>query len=187
MIGSADGDILVSLKENAPAHAGVGPDAAAKLTSEFPDTMFYFLPADMVTQILNFGLPAPIDIQIDRRRSRKAIASSPIRCSRRCVRCRGSSICGFSSRSISPSCTSPWIAPRHEQAGFTERDVANSLLVALSGSFQDDADVLPEPEERRRLQRGDADAAVPDSVAAGSPEHPDHGARTGASRRFWAT
>ncbi len=36
-----------------------------KLNAEFPGTMFYFLPADMITQILNFGLPAPIDVQVD--------------------------------------------------------------------------------------------------------------------------
>jgi hypothetical protein len=64
-ISSADGEILVSLK---PEHRGSTPaymkTLREKLAASFPDLTFYFQPADIVSQILNFGLPAPIDIQI---------------------------------------------------------------------------------------------------------------------------
>ena len=64
-IGAADADILVSLKENHRPTAEYVRELRKKLPGEFPGTTFYFLPADIVTQILNFGLPAPIDIQIE--------------------------------------------------------------------------------------------------------------------------
>jgi len=62
LIGAADADILVSLKENHRPTAGYVQELRKKLAGEFPGSTFYFLPADIVTQILNFGLPAPIDI-----------------------------------------------------------------------------------------------------------------------------
>ena len=65
VIGAGDADILVSL--NAKHHPT--PDYIRNLRKtcrgEFPGTTFYFLPADMTTQILNFGLPAPVDVQIE--------------------------------------------------------------------------------------------------------------------------
>jgi multidrug efflux pump subunit AcrB len=64
-ISSADGEILVSLKRD---HRGSTPayvkTLREKLAAAFPDLSFYFQPADIVSQILNFGLPAPIDIQV---------------------------------------------------------------------------------------------------------------------------
>ncbi len=67
-IGPADADILVSLSRRPPPHRGVrARSAQRRCRSEFPGMTFYFLPADIVSQILNFGLPAPIDVQIDGR------------------------------------------------------------------------------------------------------------------------
>jgi multidrug efflux pump subunit AcrB len=63
-IGPADGDILVALQ---PRHGPTQKYVEAlrnKLTVRFPDMIFFFQPADIVTQVLNFGLPAPIDIQV---------------------------------------------------------------------------------------------------------------------------
>src|SRR5258708_9149867 len=65
LIGGGDADILVSLKEEHPPTADYIRELRKKLPAEFPGVTFYFLPADIVTQILNFGLPAPVDIQID--------------------------------------------------------------------------------------------------------------------------
>ena len=65
LIGAADADILVSLKENHRPTAQYVRELRKRLVAEFPGNTFYFLPADIVTQILNFGLPAPIDIQIE--------------------------------------------------------------------------------------------------------------------------
>jgi multidrug efflux pump subunit AcrB len=65
LIGAGDADILVSLKENHSATADYVRTLRSRLPRQFPGTMFYFLPSDIVTQILNFGLPSPIDVQID--------------------------------------------------------------------------------------------------------------------------
>ena len=63
-MGAEDGDILVSLKEDHHPTANYVRQLRKELPREFPGTEFYFLPADITTQILNFGLPAPIDIQL---------------------------------------------------------------------------------------------------------------------------
>ena len=65
VIGSEDADILVALKENHHPTEDYVLKLRRDLASQFPGVTFYFLPADMVTQILNFGLPAPIDVQIE--------------------------------------------------------------------------------------------------------------------------
>src|SRR2546430_7754284 len=62
--GPADADILVSLKPNHKPTANYVRNLRVSLNREFPGTTFYFLPADIVSQTLNFGLPAPLDIQV---------------------------------------------------------------------------------------------------------------------------
>src|SRR6266576_571546 len=61
LIGAGDTDILVSLKKNHRPTAEYVRELRKRLPGEFPGNTFYFVPADIVTQILNFGLPAPID------------------------------------------------------------------------------------------------------------------------------
>ena len=63
--GANDGDVLVSLRENHGPVANYIRDLRFQLPRRFPGVTFYFLPADIVTQILNFGLPSPIDVQIE--------------------------------------------------------------------------------------------------------------------------
>src|SRR3984957_16508220 len=63
-IGSSDADILTSLKPDHPPTADYIRILRQRLPREFPSTVFGFLPADIVSQILNFGVPAPIDIQV---------------------------------------------------------------------------------------------------------------------------
>jgi multidrug efflux pump subunit AcrB len=65
LFGSADADIFVSLKEDHTPTAEFVRTLREKLPREFPGATFYFLPSDIVTQILNFGLPAPLDVQIE--------------------------------------------------------------------------------------------------------------------------
>ena len=65
VLGANDTDVLVSLRKKHHPTAQYVRALRQKLPREFPGTTFYFLPADIVTQILNFGLPAPIDIQIE--------------------------------------------------------------------------------------------------------------------------
>jgi multidrug efflux pump subunit AcrB len=65
LIGPGDADILVSLKEDHRPTAEYIATLRQNLPRDFPGVIFYFLPSDIVTQILNFGLPAPIDVQFE--------------------------------------------------------------------------------------------------------------------------
>jgi multidrug efflux pump subunit AcrB len=135
LIGAADADILVSLKENHRPTAEYVRELRKKLAAEFPGNTFYFLPADIVTQILNFGLPAPIDIQIegaDIQGNRQVVNKilNEIR-----------QVPGIADQRIQQDFDYPTFrvdVDRTKAAGggFTQRDVSSSLLVSLSGSFQ---------------------------------------------------
>jgi multidrug efflux pump subunit AcrB len=135
LIGAADADILVSLKENHAPTADYVRKLRKSLPSAFPGTTFYFLPADIVTQILNFGLPAPIDIQVEGAnvQANREVANKILNEMRH--------VPGIADARIQQSFDYPKFhidVDRTKAAGggFTQRDVATSLLVSLSGSFQ---------------------------------------------------
>ncbi len=135
VIGAADADILVSLKADHRPTADYVRALRQKLPSEFPGVTFYFLPADIVTQIINFGLPAPIDVQIEgadvegnRRAADKML--NELR------RVPGLVDLRLQQRFDYPKFDVAIDRTKAGQAGFTARDVASSLLVSLSGSFQ---------------------------------------------------
>ena len=135
VIGSEDTDILVSLKENHRPTQEWVRTLRSKLNEEFPGTLFYFLPADMVTQILNFGLPAPIDIQIEGNN----VAGNRRFADQLLAQLRP--VSGVVDLRIQQPFDQPKLhitvdRTKAAQAGLTQRDVANSLLVSLSGSFQ---------------------------------------------------
>jgi multidrug efflux pump subunit AcrB len=135
VIGTSDADILISLKE---PHRPVAQWIAAlrpKLIEAFPGVTFYFLPADMITQILNFGLPAPIDVQVEGANAdgNRIFADQLLSKIRR--------VSGAVDLRIQQPFDQPRIhiavdRTKAQQAGLTESDVAGSLLVSLSGSFQ---------------------------------------------------
>ena len=134
-IGPEDADIMVSL---AAKHHPTGQyihDLRLKLTKEFPGVMFYFPPADIVSQILNFGLPAPIDIQVMGRdvEGNHAFAEDLLK--------QLGSVNGIADLRIQQPFNQPKLhinvdRTKTMEAGFTQRDVAGNLLVSLSGSFQ---------------------------------------------------
>ncbi len=135
LISAADADILVSLKENHRPTAEYVRELRKRLPGEFPGNTFYFLPADIVTQILNFGLPAPIDIQIEGAdvQGNRKIADKILNEIRH--------VPGIVDPRIQQDFDYPKFhidVDRTKAAGggFTQRDVASSLLVSLSGSFQ---------------------------------------------------
>ncbi len=135
LIGAADADILVSLKEHHGPTADYVRTLRKRLPSEFPGTTLYFLPADIVTQILNFGLPAPIDIQIEGAnvQANREVANTILNEMRH--------VPGIADARIQQNFDYPKFhidVDRTKAAGggFTQRDVATSLLVSLSGSFQ---------------------------------------------------
>jgi CzcA family heavy metal efflux pump len=135
LIGAGDADILVSLKEKHHPTADYIRQLRETLPRQFPGTTFYFLPADIVTQVLNFGLPAPIDIQIDgadldgnRKVADKMLGEL------RHVR-------GLTDLRIQQPADYPVFdidvdRTKASQGGFNERSVASSVLNSLSGSFQ---------------------------------------------------
>jgi multidrug efflux pump subunit AcrB len=134
-IGAGDADILVSLKPEHHPTANYLRTLRSDLPREFPGTTFYFLPADMVTQILNFGLPAPIDVQI----GGADIEDNHRVADRMMDRLRH--VPGLVDLRIEQAFDYPRFnvtvdRTKAEQGGFTERDVADSLLNSLSGSFQ---------------------------------------------------
>lgn len=134
-IGSADADILVSLSEHhAPTEKYVH-DLRLRLPEEFPGVTFSFLPADIVSQILNFGLPAPIDVQVVgyNLQANRAFADNLLQQIRR--------IPGTADLRIQQPFDQPYLhidvdRTKAQQVGFTQRDIAQNLLISLSGSFQ---------------------------------------------------
>ena len=136
IVSAADGEILVALNpESTARRAATSRGCARSCASAFPTWSFFFQPADIVSQILNFGLPAPIDVQIVGRDPKNLdVAEDLVR--------RIAAIPGAVDVRLQqvPS-TTPTIGVDvdrrlAQQLGFTERDVATSLLVSLSGIAQ---------------------------------------------------
>jgi len=134
-IGPSDVDILVSLAQGHRPTAQYVHDLRLRLPQEFPGVTFSFLPADIVSQILNFGLPAPIDVQVvgyDTDGNR-AFADKLLE--------RIQQVPGTVDLHIQQPFDQPYLhvdvdRTKAQQIGFTQRDVANNLLISLSGSFQ---------------------------------------------------
>ena len=134
-IGTADADILVQLsRQHHPTDSYIR-DLRVKLARQFPGVMFAFLPSDMVTQILNFGLPASIDIQVGgyNLEGNRAWASELLEKIRY--------VPGTADLRIQQPFDQPYLHMRIERTkaqelGFSAHDIAQNLLVSLSGSFQ---------------------------------------------------
>ncbi len=135
LFGAADADIIVSLKEDHRPSADFIRELRKKLPTEFPGTTFYFLPSDIVTQILNFGLPAPIDVQIDGTDSvgNRKVADRILEQIRQ--------VPGIVDARLQQPDDYPVLnlnvdRTKAEGGGYTERDVGSSVLNILSGSSQ---------------------------------------------------
>ncbi len=134
-VGTADADILVTLAEKHGPTDGYTHTLRDKLTQEFPGTIFYYLPTDMVGQILNFGLPAQIDIQVvgQQLEQNRVLAEQMMQ--------QISKIPGTTDLRIQQPFNLPkWTVnvdrTRAQQVGYSQRDVATDVLIGLSGSFQ---------------------------------------------------
>jgi multidrug efflux pump subunit AcrB len=133
-IGSMDADILVSLKPDHAPTANYVRALRARLPGEFPGTVFAFLPADIVSQILNFGAPAPIDIQISGPSPRNHELANDLVAQLR-------HIPGLVDLRLGQVFNQPELRvstdrSRAQQLGISQHDVANNLLVTLSGTGQ---------------------------------------------------
>ncbi|HEX3407518.1 MAG TPA: efflux RND transporter permease subunit, partial [Caulobacteraceae bacterium] len=135
VIGPADADIMVSLKPDHGPTAGYLAAIRQVMARQFPGVTFYSLPADMITQILNFGMPAPIDIQIDGAdvSDDRVVADQILDQVRRTP---GVVDAHIQQRFDYPDFDIDVDRTKAQQDGLTERDVAGSVLETLSGSFQ---------------------------------------------------
>ena len=134
-VGTADADILVSLKENHRPTADYTHRLREKLTAAFPGTEFYYLPTDMVSQILNFGLPAQIDIQLVGQQlgQNRVLAEQMMQ---QIAQISGTTDLRIQQPFNLPKWTVNVDRTRARQVGYSQHDVANDVLIALSGSFQ---------------------------------------------------
>ena len=135
VLGANDADILVSLSQKHHPTADYVRILRQRLPEEFPGVTFYFLPADIVTQILNFGPPSPIDVQIEGNNvevshqiAEKLMADMH-------------SVSGLTDLHIQQPLDYPTLEvevdrTKAAQAGYTEQQVAQSALNTLSGTFQ---------------------------------------------------
>src|ERR1039457_4193135 len=137
-IGPFDGEILVSLRpgEHAPT-AGYLRELRIRLNRDFPSLTFFFQPADIVGQILNFGLPAPIDVQVVGPLSNaKANYALARQIEHRIARIPGAADVHTHQVVDVPEFLFQVDRTRAGQLGFTQRDVADSLLISLASSTQ---------------------------------------------------
>jgi multidrug efflux pump subunit AcrB len=137
LISPADGQIMIALEEHHKPTPGYVRELRKTLAEKYPDTTFFFLAPDITTQVLNFGLPAPIDVQVvgapgddeGARRIAREIAE------------KMKSIPGAADVHIAQVMEQPALridVDRTMAAGFglTQKDVANDILVSLSSSSQ---------------------------------------------------
>ena len=136
-IGSFDGEILVSLKPEHASTWGYIRKMRSRLNRQFPDLSFFFQPADIVGQILNFGLPAPIDVQVI-----GPLGNAPANYAlAKLITARLARIPGAVDVHLHQVVDAPELRfnvdrTRADQLGLTQQDVANSLLISLSGNLQ---------------------------------------------------
>ena len=134
-IGPQDGDILVSLNEGHRPTAEFVKTLRERLPQEFPGATFSFLPADIISQILNFGAPAPIDVQITGpNRAANLVYINEVMA--RMKRVTGIADVRLAQATDYPELRVDVDRTRADQLGVTERDVTNSLSTELAGSGQ---------------------------------------------------
>ena len=134
-VGPEDGDILITLKEDHRATAGYVKALRTALPLSFAGSTFAFLPADIVSQILNFGSPAPIDVQVsgpDKTKSETYAAEL----SKRLAAIPGAADVRLQQSSHYPEFGINVDRTRAGLTGITEKDVTNSMVVNLAGSSQ---------------------------------------------------
>jgi CzcA family heavy metal efflux pump len=135
LIGPQDGDIFVALKPEHGPTAGYVKTLREQLPRQFPGTTFSFLPADIISQILNFGAPSPIDLQVagPNAAANRAYATKILA---RLKTIRGLADVRLQQPEGAPQLRVDVDRSRMAQLGLTERDVTNSVVASLAGSSQ---------------------------------------------------
>jgi multidrug efflux pump subunit AcrB len=150
-VGPGDADIFVNLNGGHQPTADFVRVLRTKLTAAYPSTTFAFLPADMITQILNFGLPSPIDVQIVgfNVQANRAFANTLLQ--------KLHQVAGAVDLHIHQSGDYPQFnvdvdRSKAQLLGLTEQVVATNMLVSLSGSFQTAPSFWVDPKSGTQYQ-----------------------------------
>jgi multidrug efflux pump subunit AcrB len=158
-VGTSDADILVTLSAKHHPTDGYIHQLRLALPRQFPGVSFAFLPADMVSQILNFGLPSPIDVQVvgNDLQGNRLYADALLEKLRY--------VTGTADLRIQQPFDQPYLRMRvertkAEELGFSAHDIAQNLLVSLSGSFQTSPTYWVDPKNH-----------VSYSIAAQTPQY----------------
>jgi multidrug efflux pump subunit AcrB len=133
-ISSADGEILVAMNENHKPTAQYMRILRQKLHHDFPDMDFYFSAPDIVSQILNFGIPAPIDVQVTGRDKKNYELAQEIE--KRIVQIPGAVDVHLHQVVHGPDLRVNVDRTRAQEIGLTQSDVARTMLISLSSSGQ---------------------------------------------------
>jgi len=150
-VGPGDADIYVNLKEDHKPTADFVRTLRKKLSDGYPSTTFSFLPADMIGQILNFGLPSPIDVQVTgfNLQGNRDFANNLLQKLR--------TVAGAVDLHIHQSGDYPQFnvdvdRTKASLVGLTEQSVAGNMLVSLSGSFQTSPSFWVDPKSGTQYQ-----------------------------------
>ncbi len=135
LISAADGEIFLALKKDRPPTRDYVRQLRAKLSRQYPDQTFFFLAPDISTQVLNFGLPAPIDIQVLGAFGKdEQTYAAALQIADRVKRIPGAVDVHLAQVPKQPELRVDVDRTMAGQVGLTERDVASDLLVSLASS-----------------------------------------------------
>jgi multidrug efflux pump subunit AcrB len=150
-VGPSDADIFIALKPNHKASADYQRTLRGMLAESFPSVTFAFLPADIVSQTLNFGLPSPLDVQISGKnlQANRAYADELLQKMR--------SIPGAVDLRVQQAFDYPKFnvdvdRTKAQELGLTQQNVASNMLVSLSGSFQTSPSFWIDPSSGTQYQ-----------------------------------
>ena len=150
-VGTSDADILVTFTINHHKTAQYVHDLRISLAKQFPGVTFSFLPSDMVSQILNFGLPAPIDIQI----LGNDLAGNQVYANSLLNQVRY--VSGIADARIQQPFDQPYMhlsvdRTKAQEVGFNTQAIAQNVLISLGGSFQTSPTYWLDPKNRVSYQ-----------------------------------
>ena len=154
-----DGQILITLNEGHAATAGIMRTLRRVLHEKFPSAVFYFQPADIITQILNFGIPSTIDVQVAGRDAAKNQAAA-LRIAERMRGLRGVVDVHLQQILNAPEMFIDVNRQRALELGLSEQQVATNLNISLSSSYQVTPNFWSDPK-----------SGIPYQVAVQTPEY----------------
>jgi multidrug efflux pump subunit AcrB len=134
-VSNYDGQILISLREGHPPTDGYRKTLRKVLHDKFPDTVFYFQPSDIITQILDFGTLTPIDVQVTGRNAGKDLEVAK-HIEQRLRNVRGAVDVHIQQITDAPEFFADVDRQKAGEIGLTEQQIANTLNISLAGSFQ---------------------------------------------------